>query len=260
VSASKQYSPKAAPQPASIPARYAAVPRELIERRQWVAWQFEWKPGEDKPRKVLINPKTGGHASHSIPATWGTFKAAIARMEKDSLPGIGFVFSADDPYFGADFDHCRNVETGEISAEVRAIVSRFDTYAEISPSATGLKLIGKGTMSGKGSGRNDRAKGYEAYSRQRFFTITGDHLAGSPLTIEPRQEVLNWHIATNFKPKPPKADKLPPSETREDDQVVIAQALGAKNGKKFGQLYAGAQLNYASDSEADQAFCNILAY
>src|SRR5215216_5036490 len=180
MSVSKQYSPKAAPQPTSSPARYANIPRELIDRAQWLAWK--WVPSKRKPGerdKLPINPHTGKAGSHSNPATWGSFAEAVMRMQRDHLDGIGFVFSADDPYFGADFDHCRNAETGEISAEVRAIVFRFDTYAEISPSATGLKLIGKGTMSGNDSGRNDRAKGYEAYSRQWFFTITGDHLAGS---------------------------------------------------------------------------------
>jgi primase-polymerase (primpol)-like protein len=56
-----------APQP--TPEHYAAVPRELIERPQWVAWVFKEEQGDNKPRKVLINPKTGGHASHGKPST-----------------------------------------------------------------------------------------------------------------------------------------------------------------------------------------------
>jgi putative DNA primase/helicase len=255
---------KTAAQSMSVPARYANVPYDLIDRKQWVAWAFEREPGTDKPRKVLINPRTGGHASHSTPATWGSFSDAIERMETDDLPGIGYVFSADDPYFGADFDHCRNDDTGEISADVLTILSRLDTYTEISPSGTGLHAIGKGIMTGDHKGRRNDAKGYECYDRKRYFTITGKHLASSPLTIEPRQDALDWHIATHFKPQGPKTKppQVIPSEPLSNlsDEAIVTRALQAKDGEKFGQLYAGSRLHYPTASHADQALCDILAY
>jgi hypothetical protein len=255
---------KTAPQPKPAHARYANVPRELIERPQWVAWRFKQEPGENRPRKVLINPNTGAHASHSNPATWGSFNAALARVEKDSLPGVGYVFSADDPYFGADFDHCCNADSGEISPHVLAILGRLGTYTEVSPSGTGLHAIGRGVMPDNHKGRRNDDKGYECYDRKRYFTITGKHLASSPLTIEPRQDALDWHITTNFKAKVSKTKqpKSLPSEPLStlSDEAIIARALQAKNGEKFGQLYAGSQLHYPTDSHADQALCDILAY
>jgi putative DNA primase/helicase len=254
--------PKTTPQQTSE--RYAAVPRELIERPQWCAWKWLQPEGADEPRKVPINPKTDRRAKSDTPATWSTFAQAVKRMVRDCLPGVGFMFSDDGPYCGADFDDCRDPRTGEISPEVLAIVERFDTYTEVSPSGTGLKLISKGKMPGDGKGRNDHGKGYECYSQRRFFAITGQPLEGTPTTVELCQEALDWHIATNFKAK---ALRAKPSENTTpeplaclDDQDVVSRALAAKNGEKFGQLYAGDKIDYPSDSEADQALCNMLAF
>ena len=44
------------------------------------------------------------NASTTDPATWGAFEEALARAEKDNLPGIGFVFTEDDDLTGVDFD------------------------------------------------------------------------------------------------------------------------------------------------------------
>jgi putative DNA primase/helicase len=185
-------------------------------------------------------------------------------MQKDNLPGIGYVFSANDPYFGADFYHCRNPDTGEISSDVLAILAQLDTYTEVSPSGTGLHAIGQGVMPDDHKGRRYNDKGYECYDRLRYFTITGDHLDSSPLTIEPRQDALDWHIAAHFKPRGPetKQPQVVPSEPLSNlsDEAIVTRALQAKDGEKFGQLYAGSRLHYPTASHADQALCDILAY
>ena len=48
---------------------FDAIPEALRERRQWVLWRLEQKPGAKKPTKVPYRPD-GQHASSTDPATW----------------------------------------------------------------------------------------------------------------------------------------------------------------------------------------------
>jgi len=155
------------------------IPEELKELPQWVAWDFEENLKDpDRPKKPLINPKTGKKASVTNPKTWGTFKAAVNRFKKDGLPGIGFVFTENDPYVGIDLDDCRDVKTHKIKVESQKIIDSFATYTEISPSGTGVHIIAKGKLPGKG--RNfGYVKGFgkvEMYDHAHYFTFTGDLL------------------------------------------------------------------------------------
>src|SRR5262245_48874507 len=50
----------------------------LRDQPRWVAWGYRQKG--NKWTKPPFNPNTGGHASVSNPATWGTFAQARAAM------------------------------------------------------------------------------------------------------------------------------------------------------------------------------------
>ena len=72
-------------------------PFELQALPQWVCWRLELRKG--KATKIPINPHTGAKASTTEPATWGAFDAALARMQRDGYPGVGFVFAVSDRLF-----------------------------------------------------------------------------------------------------------------------------------------------------------------
>jgi putative DNA primase/helicase len=183
---------KTAPQPTSCPARYANVPRELIERSQWVAWVSVPNPKRKKPEKVPINPRTGRKASTTDASTWGTHAQAVARCRRDNLSGVGFVLTTLDPFTGIDLDSCRNPATGEITPWAENVIQYLDSYAETSPSGTGIRifLIGKLPAVGRKKGA------IEVYEAERFLTLTGNHLEGTPHTIENRQaELTTWHAS-----------------------------------------------------------------
>jgi len=131
----------------------AGIPAALRTMPQWVGWQIKppQKPG-DKLGKVPINPHTGKAGSSTNAKTWGTLPDALQRMERDHLPGVGFVFT-DSGYFGVDLDHCRDAATGVIEPWAMEIVEKLDTYTEISPSGTGLHLIGRGAAGARTGSR-----------------------------------------------------------------------------------------------------------
>lgn len=60
------------------------VPETLTKHRQWVAWQYRDRGSGGKREKIPISPKTGKNGSVSNPETWGTFKQANDRCEKDA--------------------------------------------------------------------------------------------------------------------------------------------------------------------------------
>jgi primase-polymerase (primpol)-like protein len=163
------------------------IPEELKSRNQWVLWKFAERDG--KFTKIPLNPRTGGPAKTNDPATWGTFDEAVSAWRRNGMPGVGYVFSADDPFTGVDLDHALVDGSPRLCAQV--ILEQLASYSEISPSGRGAHVILKGTLP---PGRNRRTfpcgLGFEAYGRLRFFTITGAHLAGIPTKIEDRQAEL----------------------------------------------------------------------
>ena len=72
------------------------IPQELKDRPQWVCWQEEFRDG--KPTKVPYDPSTRKRADSQDRTTWGTFEKALNTANQNGFKGIGFVFSADDPY------------------------------------------------------------------------------------------------------------------------------------------------------------------
>jgi putative DNA primase/helicase len=236
----------------------AGFPQELKERRQWIVWKLE--PDKDgKLTKVPYNPKSPGFkASSTKPASWGTLAQAIAAA-RSGFSGIGFVFSQDDPCTGIDLDKCRNPETGEIAPGARAVIERLASYTEISPSGCGVHIIIKGKVP---AGGNKKGR-LEMYSRDRYFTMTGAHLEGTPTTIEPRQaelEALHREIFGAHRPEPKlqAAGNLPALDL--PDAEIITRARNAANGEKFSSLWEGNLSCYPSPSEATAALLSMLAF
>jgi putative DNA primase/helicase len=143
------------------------IPDELKTRPQWVVWRLEPRGG--KPTKVLYDPTTDKKASSTDLLTWRPFEEALETLRAGDYAGLGFVFCSGDPYTGVDLDKCRDPETGAIEPWTREIMDHLGGYQEVSPSGTGVHIIVKGKLP---EGRNRRGN-IEAYSRERFFTISG---------------------------------------------------------------------------------------
>ncbi|WP_394327589.1 phage NrS-1 polymerase family protein [Halogranum rubrum] len=114
------------------------------------------------------------------------------------------------------------------------------------------------------------------YTESRFFTVTGDHVAGTPLTVEHRTAVLGAiataHLSTSeTTPTEPKSESESGSEVTAEtsasstastlsDDDLLERAKAAANGEKFTRLWSGDVSTYDSHSEADMALCCLLAF
>jgi len=259
--------------PITLPVRHTAIPAELRERPQWVAWQ--WERREDKWTKVPINVRTGQRAQSDNPATWADFDAARDyAATRTNIAGIGYVFSADDPYTGLDFDNCRDAETGELDAWAAAVIAGNDSYGEVSPSGNGVKQIVRAKLPDHGI-RRRRPDGIpggmvEMYDNGRFFTMTGHHVRDTPTAIHDAQAAVDALYARltsakgNHDAAPSAGGRTADDEraTRDTltDAELVARASRATNGAKFTSLWVGSTAGYASHSEADIALCSLLAF
>jgi putative DNA primase/helicase len=245
--------------------RIENILQELRVRPQWAAWG--WEQRDSKWTKPPLNPATGRYARNNDPATWGSFKAALWRRQRDHLPGIGYMFHPDDPFTGVDLDDCRDPETGDIDGWTLKVVKNLDSYTEVSPSGTGLKVFMRGELP---PGRRRKGK-IEMYDSARFFTTTGHRLSGIPSSVHARQDELTaLHRGVFGEPIAPPSvggsrggQECRVQSLRDDE--LLERAMQATNGEKFASLWAGDTSAYRNGdnegcSEADLALCSLLAF
>ena len=117
------------------------IPDDLKELDQWVLWRYE---GPDAT-KIPVQAN-GTKASTADYASWATYVDIHATYLDGGYDGIGFVFTADDPFVGIDLDDCLD-EKGDLKPWAQPIVQAFaDTYMEVSPSESGIKLFTRGAI------------------------------------------------------------------------------------------------------------------
>lgn len=235
-------------------------PKELAALPQWICWRLEPEPKSEKPRKVPYDPKTGRKASSTNPQTWATLAEAEAAQKKYLFTGVGFVFTEAGGIVGVDIDHCKN-ENGSWNEIASAILTKYPSYTEISPSGTGLHIFYRGSMPGKGNKNSQSA--VEMYAAARYFTMTGNRLEGTPEDIADGAEALKWIHETYVAKKKTakgKAQRAQRSVALSDEQV-LEKAASAQNGEDFTALWEGNWQNkFGSQSEADLALCCALAF
>lgn len=230
-----------------------AAIRELAALTRWVVWRLDTRGG--KVTKVPYQP-TGQRADTTNPETWVTFATARQAAATGAWDGIGFVFAEGDPYAGVDLDKCVNPTTGEVELWAAEIVGRLASYAEISPSGTGVKVFVRGVLP---AGARRRGQ-IEMYDAGRYFTVTGRLLNGAPTSIEDRAaELAALHGELCSPPaRPAAAAAATPIDV--DDVDLVEKALRAANGADFGRLWGGDWSGYGSQSEADLALAAHLSF
>jgi KaiC/GvpD/RAD55 family RecA-like ATPase len=188
------------------------IPAALRECPHWILWRLIQRDGKETKFPMQVNGKP---AESNNPATWCDFTAIEPWIGDDVGPG--FVFGADDEFCGIDLDGCRDPESGKVADWAREILQAMNTYAEISPSLTGVKMFLRGSMpNGMGRKQNkipgavkrgSKAPQVEMYDRGRFFTVTGMRLGGLPSEPQERQKELDGLLARLFvEAVAPKAD------------------------------------------------------
>lgn len=242
--------------------KYSAIPQELKDYKNWVCWQAYPDPKSHSGiSKKPVNPKTGGLAQSNNPDTWSDFETAVRQSGKYS--GIGFMFS-NSPFFGVDLDDMPNdiedYQNGGADNIISEFVNTLQSYTEFSQSKTGVHIICKGTLpEGRRKAKNDSG-GFEMYENGRFFVVTGNYCSEYGYINDCTESVKPLHSKYLGKAAEPKPNRQNITVNLNSVDDIVRAACSAKNGNLFRALYSGDFSAYASQSEADMAFCNMLAF
>lgn len=209
---------------------------ELAELPQWVCWRLEQRNG--KSTKIPHTP-AGSRASATDPATWsGYAECWQAAFMEGSHAGIGFVFTDRDRFCGLDLDNCRDPETGDLDPWARSMLDQLASYAEISPSGRGVKVICRANLPVLGRKRtikaNGKACGLEMYVARRYFTITGAHLESFPEAIGEASAAVAEIYGRHFGARKPNGHDPAPDLAGLDLNAPLPRA-------KFDELSAGSE-------------------
>ncbi len=168
-----------------ISPKCSAIPEELKSERRFLLWKFEDR-GCRKPTKI---PKqvSGQNARVNDRETWCSYDEAVQAYENGDFDGIGFVLGWG--IVGVDLDNCRDPETGELNDFAKLVIERLDSYTEVSPSGTGVKILVYAGLTEVT--RSIRTAQIEVYDRLRYFTLTGVSL-GDSRGLQRRQDELKW--------------------------------------------------------------------
>ena len=144
----------------------------------WVIWKWEPKKNGKLSKEPYQAAKPDKKAASTRSKEWSNFATAVAAAKH--ADGIGFML----PHSGIgafDLDNCRDVKTGKIEPYATSLVERANSYTEITPSGTGLRIIGFGTGT-KIHTKQDAPDGtsVETYrDAERYITMTGNVLPGT---------------------------------------------------------------------------------
>ena len=207
----------------------------LAPRPLWVGWRKETR--DSRPTKVPYDPRTGARAKSTDPTTWATRDEAEFWALQERGDGVGLVLSRlDDETFlcGIDLDACRDPDAGDIAPWAQEIIDRANSYTEVSPSGTGVKIFCahrsvdlpaiEAIFNGQHGRQFKRAGGdhppaIEIYRGERYFAATDE-------AIGPREDLRFVGVA--------------------DLQWLICEA-----GPKFARKTSG---NGADESRSGRAF------
>jgi hypothetical protein len=159
------------------------VPDDLRERDQWVLWRYEERNG--RTTKISYQARHQ-RASSTDARTWASFEDVMDewRRAPNRYAGPGYVFSTNDPFCGIDLDDALDAR-GRTKPWAVGIVERFaDTYMEISPSGTGLKIWVRGSIRANLAGVRVGDGQIEIYNHARYFAVTGRVFQAAPMEIE----------------------------------------------------------------------------
>lgn len=167
------------------------VPQALKDIPHWLVWRFVQKDPTKKPAKMpfysngRVRGKTKDAAAQVEQGSAEdlellvSFDMAMTAMSRGRFDGVGFAFLPGDGLIGIDIDGAINLQTGEISERARQIVAACDSFTELSPSGKGLHIYVRGQTE---TFKSDDI-GVEVFCGSQFFTVTGEHYAGTPETV-----------------------------------------------------------------------------
>ena len=238
---------------------YEKVPDELKRIPNWVCWRLE-KTSNGKNTKKPIDAKTGNYAQSNNRETWSDYETAVREGPKYS--GIGFMLA--DGIMGIDIDdissELERYQKGDYDTNiVFEFIETFKSYAEVSVSGNGIHIICKGSI----PGARRRKGNVEMYSETRFLTVSGNGIGNyeevTAINEKNMDRIYRKYLENNVIPFNAGGSFGQTIDLTESE--IISSIMRSKQSYKFQEFMNGGwEKTYTSQSEADLAFSNLLAF
>lgn len=244
---------------------YSNIPNDLKREDRWCLYKIIQREGKNTKLPIMPNEKP---AKSNDTSTWHSYEDCKKALSQHIGDGLGFFLG--DGYLGIDIDkvtedmaeYFKDTNANSMTAD---FLRNISTYAEISPSGTGLHFIAKGNVPGE----RKRYKNLEIYDEGRFFTVTGNVIKDKDRSkvIEIESELKPLY--EKYMPKPKvvsKENRKIPSITFYNTDRDILEKLFNKgyfsySGEDLRQIYNGNYQSYFnSQSEADFFMLQRLLY
>jgi len=171
---------------------FASFPQGILpvlRTNRWIQWSGAWNPKTGKMQKRPCNRygvltgynKADNH--RSFQEVWTDLSSSPygAGNVDNPVMGAGFAPAKSNRFLFIDIDGCRDPASGKLTDTAAAIVEACNTYTEVSPSGTGLRIVGASDGwpgAGKASYRWADGLEGEVYYGTGFVTITFNVLPG----------------------------------------------------------------------------------
>lgn len=241
------------------------IPASLKTLTGYVVWKKE--PDRKNPDKLAKVPYRA-RAPHqkavkTNPSHLSDYETAVAAAMNDpaGISGIGWV--PQKGYVAVDLDDCVDLQTRELNETAKSVIQRLNSYAEFSPSGSGVRVYVKDGL-GVVTTSPKRDAG-EIMISPNYVTMTGHKLPGVPDEVAEGGEALAEFYRELTGPGEQKQrNEAAPAEQPQvaviADEEILRIAGRARNRDKFENLWAGNTGGYKSASEADMALASLLAF
>lgn len=234
------------------------IPNRLRGEPYFCLMKLEQKPGKVKKDKVPYRTN-GARADHTNPNHFTSLEN-VQKVFDGGYDGIGI--GLFDDIIAIDIDDC--VEDGELNDFATEIMEELKTYAELSISNTGVHIWARAPGLVYDKERyyfNNRAYELEIYPAgvtTKFIVTTGNAI--NDYDINECTDALKVILEKYMVRPTAEMLKVKALGSYLSDELVIEKMLASKNTEKTKTLWGGEIPESKSHSEADAAFCMILAF
>ena len=148
---------------------YSHVPDAMKKVDQWLAFLVKWNPETEHFDKTPLN--SSGRVANDHQG--GESFATMLEYTKRNLNTV-LGFYVRPPFVAIDMDDAVKMEVKDIAPWASGIVREVGSYAELSPSGTGIHIIGLGSKPGNKS----KIGSVEIYADKRALTVTSCPIEG----------------------------------------------------------------------------------
>ncbi len=223
-----------------------AITQMAEHGHRFVCWRYEIR--DDEETKVPLRT-TGQLADSTKAATWSTLDECLKTVPRLKADGVGFVLDADrDGIVGIDLDGCRDSDTGEIKGWALDDIRSLNSYTEISPSGTGVKIYAYADpvphltahkLVIKPANGHGKAQQIEVFATKRYFALTGEHLNGTPDEICDATEAFERLVARIAKGTESKGRKAAPHEGMDGSEPSADTIRLIERNPRLAKLWYG---------------------